>query len=31
MDIQTVDEGNSFSYIDYFSDENGVLSQDSQQ
>lgn len=28
MDIQNIDEGNSFSYVDYFSDENGVLNKD---
>ncbi|AHB41908.1 activator of Hsp90 ATPase 1 family protein [Candidatus Saccharibacteria bacterium RAAC3_TM7_1] len=25
MEIQTIDEGSSFSYVDYFSDEAGVL------
>lgn len=28
MDIQSVDEGESFTYVDYFSDENGTLNQE---
>lgn len=28
MDIQSVDEGSSFTYVDYFSDENGTLNQE---
>lgn len=28
MDIKSVDEGASFTYVDYFSDENGTLNQD---
>lgn len=28
MDIQNIDEGNSFTYKDYFSDENGILNKE---
>lgn len=28
MEIQRVDEGNSFTYVDYFSDESGTLNHD---
>lgn len=28
MDIKSIDEGISFTYVDYFSDENGTLNQE---